>query len=63
MFHRILTASFKNIIKTDQICFHISVRIRNRITHTCLCRQIHHNLRCIFFKKIRNESFIGNIPF
>ncbi len=35
-----MSASFQNIIEANQVAFHVSIRIGDRIAHTSLCCQI-----------------------
>ena len=40
-----MPARLQNVIKSDQVCFDVRIRIRDGAAHTRLCCQIHHYLR------------------
>ena len=45
-----MTASFQNVIEANQVCFYISVWIRDRVTNARLCAEIDNDLRLILLK-------------
>ena len=62
MLHRTMPACLQNVVKADDIGLDISIRIGDGIANTRLGRQVHHHLRMEFFKNIRNQNFICQIP-
>ena len=58
-----MATCFKDIIKTYNITFNISIRISDTVAYTCLCSQVYHNLRLILLKQFINKKFVRNISF
>ena len=56
-----MPAAFQNIIKSKDIALDISIRVRDRITHTGLGRQIHNNFRFPFLKNLFQETAVCDI--
>ena len=56
-----MPAAFQHVIKADQITLDVCVRIRNRIPHACLCRQIYYDIRFFAFKQLLHRSSVRNI--
>ena len=69
MFHRGMSfivrmaAGFQNVIKANQVCFHISIRVRNGIPNPCLRTEVYHNFRLILLKDRFDHSLISQITF
>ena len=63
MLHRVITAGFENVVKTDEIALNIHIRICYRITHARLRRKIHDDFGVGFRKDFLNERLIREIPF
>ena len=58
-----MPAAFQNIIKSKDIALDISIRVRDRITHTGLCRQIHNNFLVPISKNLFQETAVCDISF
>ena len=63
MFHGIMSAGFQNPVETDQIGFHINIRMINGIADPGLCRQIDDDIRSVYLKHFFNQCRIGNGTF
>ena len=62
MLHRMISTSLQDVIKPYHVTLDIRIRIRNRIPHPRLCRQIHHHLRFISLKYSINRLPRRYIP-
>lgn len=63
MFHRIMAAGFENVVEANHVALDVSVRVRDGITNTCLCAEVHHNVRVILLKNTVNEGLVCQITF
>ena len=61
MFHRVISAGFKDIIETDNVRFNICIRICDAVSNTCLCSKIYNNIRLIFCKYLLDQYLICKI--
>ena len=61
MLHRMMPASFQNLVKSDQVRMNIGIRMIDRITHPRLRRQVHYDLRFLLFKQFAKRFPIRNI--
>ena len=58
-----VAAGFKDIKKTNQVGFHISIRVGDGVTHTSLCRKVNNHRRLILLKQIGNPCLVSNMTF
>ena len=63
MLNGMVAASFKDVIKSDDIALDINIGIGYRIAHTCLSGKVYDNIKAVFFKAFVNECSVGDIPF
>ena len=63
MFYLVVAASFQDIVETDEVALDVGVRVRNRITHTGLRREIHHHRKMMLREKVVDNAFVGNACF
>ena len=57
-----MAACLQDVIKSDKIRLDIDIRIRDRIPHPCLRRQIYHDRRLVPGKDLSHQCLIRNIP-
>ena len=57
-----MAACLQDVIKSDKIRLDIDIRIRDRIPHPCLRRQIYHDRRLVPGKDLSHQRLIRNIP-
>ena len=53
-----MAASLQNVIETNQVCFHIGIRVRNGIPNTCLRTEVYHDFRLILLKDSFNHRLV-----
>ena len=58
--HGMMTAGLQNIIESDDVGFHVHIRMIDRITNTGLGRQIDDHIKMMLFKEPVHQRFIGN---
>ena len=58
-----VAASFKDVIKTDEVAFDISIRIGNGIAHASLCSQVYYYFRLVVGKDFIYQRFVGQVAF
>ena len=63
MLDGIVTASFEDIIKTDNIRINVGVWVINTITNSSLGSEVHDDVRLIFLEGFVDEFFVGKIAF
>ena len=56
-----MAAGLEDVVETDQVRLDIRIGIGNRIPHSGLCSQIHHDLRLIRLKNPIDSSLVRNI--
>ena len=59
-FHR-CTAGFENVIETDDVRLYVYIRIRYRVTNSCLRRKIDYYREMILLKQAVNKRTVGKI--
>ena len=57
---RRVSARLQDIVETYQIALYISIRIRDRISHTSLCSQIHNHLWLMLLKEFIHHRLISD---
>ena len=50
-----------DVVETDDITLDICLRVGDRVAHTCLCREVHDNIKLILGKELVNQRLIGNV--
>lgn len=60
MFNFVMTASFKDIIETDEIALNVSVWISDTVTYTCLSCKIYYNSYLVFGENLFYSFFISD---
>ena len=56
-----MTARLQNIVKPDQIAFHIRIRIGDAVAHARLRRQIYHDIRPMFQEDSTDKLLVRDI--
>ena len=57
----IVATSLKNIHKADQVAVYVCMRISNGVTHTGLCRQMHHSVKLMLGKHSIDGCLISQL--
>ena len=60
MLHLMMTASFQDIVESNQVALDISIRIRDRISHTSLGSQIHYHLWLMLLKEFIHHRLVSD---
>ena len=60
MLHRIGPAGLQNVVKADDVAFHVHIGIGDGIADTGLGRQIHHHVEAVFLKAGIDAFPVGN---
>ena len=63
MLHRVVTASFENVVETNHVGLDVRVGVLNAIAYSRLRGKVDNNIKVALGKKIINKSFIGNVAF
>ena len=58
-----MAAGFQNVIKANQVCFHIGIRVRNGIADTRLRTEVHYDFRLILLKDRFDYRLVSQITF
>ena len=61
MLHRIVATGFQNIVETYHVALDIGIRIRDRVPDTCLCAEIHHDVRVVLIKDTVDECLVRKV--
>lgn len=60
MFNFVMTASFKDIIETNEIALYVSVWIGDTVTYTSLGCEVYHNSNLVFGENLFYSFFISD---
>ncbi len=52
MLHRMVTTSFKDVVKANDVALYIGIGVLNAIAYARLGSEIHHNVEMIFDEKL-----------
>ena len=55
-----MTASFKDVIETDEVALNICVRIGDAVTYSCLGCEIYNHGNVIFSEDLLDGGFVGD---
>ncbi len=58
-----MAAGFQNVIKANQVCFHIGIGVRNGIPNPCLRTEVHNDFRFILLKDSFNHRLVCQVTF
>ena len=61
MIHMMMTTTFEDIIEPDEVRLDVGIGIGNRVTHACLCSQIHHYRRLVFGEEVIEQLLVSNV--
>lgn len=60
MFNFVMTASFKDIIETNEIALYVSVWIGDTVTYTSLGCEVYHNSNLVIGENLFYSFFISD---
>ena len=60
MFNFVMTASFKDIIETNEVALNVSIGISDTVTYTSLSSEIYYNSDFVFGENIFYGFLISN---
>lgn len=60
MFNLVMTASFKDIIETNEVALNVSIGISDTVTYTCLGCEVYHNSNLVFGENLFYSFFISD---
>ena len=58
-----MTAGFENIKETDQVGFHISIRVGDGVAHTSLCRKVNDHRWLVLLEQLSDQCLISDVAF
>ena len=58
-----VTAGFKNIVKTDEVTFDVSIGIGNTVAYTRLRCKIDYHVKTVIIEKAADEGLVGKVTF
>jgi hypothetical protein len=62
MLHRIMTASFQNVIEANHVALDVGIRVGDGVANASLGTQIDHNIRVILLKNTVDKCLVRKIP-
>ena len=60
MLNFVMTASFKDIIETNEIALNVSIGISDTVTYTCLSCEVYYNSDVVFGENLFYSFFISD---
>lgn len=60
MFNFVMTASFKDIIETNEVALNVSIGISDTVTYTCLGCEVYHNSDFVICENLFYGFLISN---